>query len=166
MRPSGLRGREIDDELELRWLHDWKIGRLFALEDAAGVDAGLTVGVSQASAITHQAAIVDKFAERIHHYHLAICSKPHDLGAAGHEERVGADNEGGYPLFVSGSKRRIDFAFGTRPENEKWPSSVASSNSFAINLDVDSRRFRVHNNGGISNSGIEIVPRAPQAATR
>src|SRR6516225_2074828 len=62
-----LRGLEIDDQLELRWLHDWKIGRLFALEDAAGVDAGLTIGVSQAGAITHQAAIVDKLAESIHH---------------------------------------------------------------------------------------------------
>ena len=46
-----LGGLKIDDQLELRWLHDWKIGRLFALEDAAGVDAGLTIGVSQAGAV-------------------------------------------------------------------------------------------------------------------
>ena len=50
-----LRGLEIDDQIELRWLHNWKIGRLFALEDAAGVDAGLTIGVSQAGAVADQA---------------------------------------------------------------------------------------------------------------
>src|SRR6516165_2727087 len=55
-----LRGLEIDDQLELRWLHDWKIGRLFALEDAAGVDAGLTIGVSQAGAVADQAAGRDR----------------------------------------------------------------------------------------------------------
>jgi len=54
-KPERFRSLEIDDQVELRWLHNWKIGRLFALEDAAGVDAGLTIGVSQAGAVADQA---------------------------------------------------------------------------------------------------------------
>ena len=34
---------EIDDELKLGCLHDRQVGRLFALEDTAGIDAGLTM---------------------------------------------------------------------------------------------------------------------------
>ena len=35
---------EIDDEFKLGWLHDRQVGRLFALEDTAGIDTSLTVG--------------------------------------------------------------------------------------------------------------------------
>jgi hypothetical protein len=35
---------EIDDELKLGWLHDRQVGRLFALEDTAGIDTSLTMG--------------------------------------------------------------------------------------------------------------------------
>jgi hypothetical protein len=39
--PSHL---EIDDELKLGWLHDRQVGRLFALEDTAGINTSLTMG--------------------------------------------------------------------------------------------------------------------------
>ena len=38
-----LGGLEVDDQLELGRLHDRQVGRLLALENAAGVDAGLTI---------------------------------------------------------------------------------------------------------------------------
>jgi hypothetical protein len=37
-------GLEIDDELKFGWLHDRQVGRLFALEDMAGIDTSLTMG--------------------------------------------------------------------------------------------------------------------------
>ena len=40
---KGLRGLEVDDELEPGRLIDRQVGGFLALEDAAGVDAGLTV---------------------------------------------------------------------------------------------------------------------------
>jgi hypothetical protein len=39
--PDSPGSREIDDQLELYRLLDWKVGRLLAFEDAAGIDAGL-----------------------------------------------------------------------------------------------------------------------------
>ena len=38
-----LGGLEVDDQLDLRGLLDRQVGRLLALENAAGIDAGLTV---------------------------------------------------------------------------------------------------------------------------
>ena len=44
-RPSILAVCSVDDQLELGRLHDRQIGGLRALEDAAGVDADLTIGI-------------------------------------------------------------------------------------------------------------------------
>src|SRR5262249_43773269 len=49
------RGRQVDHEVELRRLHDRQIGRLLALENAAGVDAHLTQRIVDIGAVAHQA---------------------------------------------------------------------------------------------------------------
>src|SRR5439155_6730386 len=49
-----LRGREVDDELKPGRLHDRKVGWLFALEDTAGVNAGLMKRVGDAGSVAHQ----------------------------------------------------------------------------------------------------------------
>jgi hypothetical protein len=41
---KGLGSLEVDDELKLGWLHDRQVGRLFAVEDTAGIDTSLTMG--------------------------------------------------------------------------------------------------------------------------
>src|SRR5262245_5599997 len=46
LQPEGLGGLEIDDEVKLGWLHHGQIARLGALEDPAGVGAGLAIRVS------------------------------------------------------------------------------------------------------------------------
>jgi hypothetical protein len=46
----------VDDQFELRRLHNRQFGRLGALEDAAGIDADLTIRVGQARAVAHQPA--------------------------------------------------------------------------------------------------------------
>src|SRR5437764_15374955 len=48
-----LRGREVDDELKPGRLHDRKVGWLFALEDTAGVNAGLMKRVGDAGSVAH-----------------------------------------------------------------------------------------------------------------
>ena len=50
-RPGGL---GINDQLEFGRLHDRQIGRLCALENAAGIDADLTMSVCYACPITDQ----------------------------------------------------------------------------------------------------------------
>jgi hypothetical protein len=46
----------FDDEIEFSWLHYWKIGRLFTLEDASSVIACLPVRIGDAGSVAHQAA--------------------------------------------------------------------------------------------------------------
>src|SRR5262245_12138279 len=55
-------GLEVDGELKLGRLLDGQLGRLGALQDAASVDAELTIRVLEAGAVTHQATRVDKLA--------------------------------------------------------------------------------------------------------
>jgi hypothetical protein len=44
IKPEQLRGPEIDHQLEAGRLHNRELGRLFALQDAAGIDTTLTMG--------------------------------------------------------------------------------------------------------------------------
>src|SRR5207244_3425052 len=56
-RPGDLM---VDNQLELRRLHDRQIRRLRTLEDTAGVDAGLTHRIRHARAVTHEPAGLGK----------------------------------------------------------------------------------------------------------
>jgi hypothetical protein len=60
-----LRGREIDDELKLGRLHDRKVGRLFALEDTAGVNAGLMKRVGDCVSIFYSTWGNEAFIRRV-----------------------------------------------------------------------------------------------------
>ena len=51
--PGGL---GVDDQLELGRLHDRQVGGLRALEDAAGIDAGLTPRIRQVRSVAYQPA--------------------------------------------------------------------------------------------------------------
>src|ERR1700730_4102749 len=51
-----LGGAQVDHELELGPLRDRQVGRLRALEDTAGVNTALTIGVGEAGAGAHEAA--------------------------------------------------------------------------------------------------------------
>jgi len=46
-RPGGV---EVNDKLKLGRLHDWQVGRLLALENPAGIDAGLVIRIGRFSA--------------------------------------------------------------------------------------------------------------------
>jgi hypothetical protein len=57
-----LGGLEVDDELESGLLHDRKVERLLALEDAPDIDARLAIGIALAGPVAHQAAGREKLA--------------------------------------------------------------------------------------------------------
>src|SRR5207247_1623179 len=50
-----LSGLEIDDQLELGWLHHWKIGGLRTLENPTDIDAYLAICVGKIASVAHQA---------------------------------------------------------------------------------------------------------------
>ena len=60
-----LGGLEIDHELELCRQHNRQLTRLLAFEDASGINAGLTICISNAGRVTHQAARRDIIAQDI-----------------------------------------------------------------------------------------------------
>src|SRR5262245_7510290 len=62
-------GLVIDDQLEFARLHYRQIGRLGALENAAGIYADLTTGIRQTRSVAHQRAGFDILASRIYRRH-------------------------------------------------------------------------------------------------
>jgi len=57
-----LRRLEIDDQLKFGRLQHGKITGLFSLENPSGIDARLTIGISQARAVADQTACLGKIA--------------------------------------------------------------------------------------------------------
>ena len=51
-----FRGLYIDDQLEFRGLRDWQVCRLFAFENAAHIDACLTIPLGDAETVANKAA--------------------------------------------------------------------------------------------------------------
>ena len=60
--PSVLAVPQIDHELELARLHDRQVGRLLALENPRGIDAGETIGVDEIGPVARKAARLRKLA--------------------------------------------------------------------------------------------------------
>src|SRR6516162_5618540 len=60
--PDRPRRRQIDDQLELGWLHDGHVGRFLAFENAAGIDANLAIAPEVTRSITHKSTDCRKFA--------------------------------------------------------------------------------------------------------
>jgi hypothetical protein len=54
--PQGFRGLEIDDQLDLRGLLHRKIGRLFAVEDAARIITDQPKQVAEVRPVAHETA--------------------------------------------------------------------------------------------------------------
>src|SRR5262245_39763652 len=54
----------VDDELELARLHNRQFCRLRTLEDAASVDASLTIGIRDVGSVAHQSTRFDRLAIR------------------------------------------------------------------------------------------------------
>jgi hypothetical protein len=52
---------EVDDEVELRGLYDWQLGRLLSSENTPGVNASLPVCIRKACSLAHQPARCDVF---------------------------------------------------------------------------------------------------------
>jgi hypothetical protein len=56
LQADRLGGLEIDDQIEFGWLQYRQVGGLLALEDAANINAGLTVAIGKQSPVAHQHA--------------------------------------------------------------------------------------------------------------
>src|SRR5215469_8465935 len=62
---QALGGLQIDDQFEFRRQRDWQVGWLLALENSAGVDTNLSIGLREAPTVAHQAAGRDELTHRV-----------------------------------------------------------------------------------------------------
>ena len=88
-----IRGLEIDDEFELRWLLDREFGWLGALEDLPGVDSDLTPDRSDIGSIADQAPCADEFLQLICRRNGVTCRQRYDPFALSEKEGIGVDDE-------------------------------------------------------------------------
>src|ERR1035441_9635471 len=58
---KGLRRLEVDHKLELGRLHHRQLGWLGTLQDAAGIDACLSISVGNTASVTHQTPNCSEF---------------------------------------------------------------------------------------------------------
>ena len=86
-------GLQVDDELEFGGLHDRQVGRLLALENAAGIDAGQTVQVRNTGSVAHQAAGRRERAKLEDRGHRVADRQCGELFAPVNKESIGADHE-------------------------------------------------------------------------
>ena len=111
------RGLWVDDQLELRRLHDRQVGRLGALEDAAGVDADLAIRI-------RQARFRSSSARRLRQNRATYMSRGCGGAPPGwlswtrrlSEERAAADEECVGPLARESCEGCIDLAAGAGVE--------------------------------------------------
>src|SRR5262245_1764378 len=144
---------DVDDEFELRGLHHWQLRRLGALEDAAGIDADLAIGIAEARAVTHQAADFDGFALRIgrgqpvQRRQMGQLDPPAGQGGSGpDEQRIG-------PVARHGLERRIDLAIAVGIEDLDLQRHRACRR-----LEVAQRRLGVGRIRGIDEHGDATSP--------
>ena len=99
-----LGGLEVDHQFEFRGLLDRQVGRLLAFENAAGVDAGLTIAVRKAGSIAHQAAGRGELAKLIDRRYPVAERQCGELFAPDGEEAIGADHKRAGPHWTKLAK--------------------------------------------------------------
>src|SRR5436309_8495780 len=102
---------EINDKLELGRLLDRQVRRLFTLQDAAGVNSGLTIGFGMANAVARQSARRDEFAPGINRGDCMAAGERHDLSMLIHKKHIVAGNQRADALAGQRAEGVIDVAF-------------------------------------------------------
>src|SRR6266487_2590703 len=83
-----LSGLEIDDQLELGWLHHWKIGGLRTLENPTDIDTYLAICVGKIASVAHQATGRGELPKLINCGHCMVSHQGDKLITSADEEWV------------------------------------------------------------------------------
>src|SRR5262245_44382168 len=87
-----LCGLEVDNQFDFRPLYDWQVGRLIALENAAGVNSGLARRICKTSSIAHKTAGCGILVILIDRWHSVTERQCGELFAVVGEEWIGCDH--------------------------------------------------------------------------
>src|SRR5215469_13824340 len=122
-RPRGL---EIDHQLELGRLQDRQVGRLFALEHPARVDASLPIGIEQVCPVTHKAAGLDVSSPWVNGGYRMTCCQKDEQGGEACEKRVGPNQQPTGSLLDKAGKSPFNLTFGAGAQNQNLLAEGAS----------------------------------------
>ena len=125
-------------ELEFGGLHDRQVGRLFALENPPGIDAGLAIGVGMAVSVAHQAAGHDILAQGIDRRQRMASRQRDELFPLREHEGAGADEQRADAALDQGRKGRIDVALAadssTMSLQSRSPAAAACTSLDSVSV--------------------------------
>ena len=122
-------------------------GRVFALEDAAGIDAGLAIHFNNVRSIAHQPASFGIHAVRVDRGHPVARRERSELGATLPEWRAGADQECLDPLLSKARKIRIYIEIRFSHERFDLHSEDRSCRPHIRDMGLSARRVRIDQDG-------------------
>src|SRR5215831_7517826 len=100
---------EVDEQVKLGRLLDWQVGGLGPLENPSGVDAGLAIGIRQASSVTDETARLREVNKRVDARDSIARGQGHDLGASSDEESISTDHDRVSASLSQARESCIDF---------------------------------------------------------
>jgi hypothetical protein len=115
----------IDDQLEFGRLQDRQVGGLLALENPAGVDAGLTVRFLSIAAVAHQTSGRGERAPLEDRGYSVVDRQCGELLGPAVEDCIGADHERAGSQLGQGCEDRIEIAFGVGMQDMQLHSEDA-----------------------------------------
>src|SRR6516165_4559278 len=119
--------RGIDDQFELARLHNRQVRGLGPLEDAAGIDTGLTPRIQNVGTVAHQPAHFGNFTRRICRGNRVARRQVGKLHPPTGEKRVGDNEERVGPLAHKSCEGRINLVAGAGVEDLDLQSNGARS---------------------------------------
>src|SRR5215831_2838864 len=119
--------RGIDDQFELARLPNWQVRGLGPLEDAAGIDTGLTPCILNVGTVAHQPAHFGNFTRRICRGNRVARRQVGKLHPPTGEKRVGDNEERVGPLAYKSCEGRINLVDGAGVEDLDLQSNGARS---------------------------------------
>src|SRR5262245_2300387 len=111
---------EIDHQLDFDRLLHRQVGRLFTLEDAARIGADKAESIPKTGSVAHQPTSGSEVAIVIDRRNTMACGQCHQLIAPACQERIHLHQQRASTLFNEGCNGFIDFAFGTRFDDEQF----------------------------------------------
>src|SRR6266852_1403181 len=141
-RPRGL---EVDGQLESCRLHDRKVGRLLALQNAADVEPGLASRLEPVVRIAHQPASLDEVAIKIDRGNCVACRKRDKLAAPTVEVRIAVDEERTGPLPDKVREGRIDLGLSAGLEDDDRSPDAARCSLHVCQV-IGTGIARIHEN--------------------
>ena len=107
-----LGGLQVDVQLDFGDLLDRQVGRLFALENPAGIDAGQAVCVRNVRSVAQQTSGRGELAPLVDRRHRVAERQRGELFAPAREECIGADHEPARSQLDQLCEDSIEVTFG------------------------------------------------------